>query len=153
MIYDEIEKSMECFNKEETEVNEYEELMKRKHSALIFSDVINYFKSLDFNDLNGDIAIYSFEINIPYNLSDEKLDEYKEKYYDLVSLGRWCDNVGIFPEVYITRNIGFEKPLITITCTFTLNTFLYREGVFSGYDNEFTKEMSLKLYKGEHYEN
>ena len=75
--------------------------MKRKHSALIFSDVINYFKSLDFNDLNGDIAIYSFEINIPYNLSDEKLDEYKEKYYDLVSLGRWCDNVGIFPEVYI----------------------------------------------------
>lgn len=151
MIYDEVEASMECFEDEE-EVSEKEQLMRGKNSALVFSNVINYFKNLDLKDLEGDMAIYSFDINLPYNLSDEKLDEYKERYYDLVSLGSWCDNVGIFPEMYITRNIGFEKPLITITCTFTLNTFLYREGVFSEYDNEFTKEMSLKLYKGENYE-
>lgn len=151
MIYDEVEASMECF-KDEEEVSEKEQLMRGKNSALVFSNVINYFKNLDLKDLEGDMAIYSFDINLPYNLSDEKLDEYKERYYDLVSLGSWCDNVGIFPEMYITRNIGFEKPLITITCTFTLNTFLYREGVFSEYDNEFTKEMSLKLYKGENYE-
>lgn len=151
MIYDEVEASMECF-KDEEEVSEKEQLMRGKNSALVFSNVINYFKNLDSKDLEGDMAIYSFDINLPYNLSDEKLDEYKERYYDLVSLGSWCDNVGIFPEMYITRNIGFEKPLITITCTFTLNTFLYREGVFSEYDNEFTKEMSLKLYKGDSYE-
>lgn len=151
MIYDEVEASMDCFTDEE-EINEKEQLMRGKNSALVFSNVINYFKNLDLKDLESDMAIYSFDINLPYNLSDEKLDEYKERYYDLVSLGSWCDNVGIFPEMYITRNIGFEKPLITITCTFTLNTFLYREGVFSEYDNEFTKEMSLKLYKGENYE-
>ena len=143
MTYDEIERSMECFGEEE--VSEKEQLMRKKNSALVFSKVINYFESLDSEALSSDMAIYSFDIDIPYNLSDEKIDEYKERYYDLVSLGSWCDKVGIFPEMYITRNIEFEKPQITITCTFTLNTFLYREGVFSEYDNEFTKNMTLKL--------
>ena len=49
--------------------------------------------------------------------------------------------------MFIRRNIGMEKPLITITCVFTLNTYLYCEGVFKEFDNSFTKIMTRKLYK------
>lgn len=157
-LYDEIEEDMNCFykndeddnkNEEEKEivVNDLELAMRRKHTAELFKEIIDYFKNLDINDIKGHFAVYKVEIEIPYNLSDELLSEYKDRYYDLISLGTWCDNVGIFPEMFIKRNIGMEKPLITVTCVFTLNTYLYCEGVFREYDNSFTKAMTCKLYK------
>lgn len=121
--------------------------MRRKHTAELFKEIISYFESLNIDDFKGNFTVYKVEIEIPYNLSDELLNEYKDRYYDLISLGTWCDNVGIFPEMFIRRNIGMEKPLITITCVFTLNTYLYCEGVFKEFDNSFTKIMTRKLYK------
>lgn len=59
----------------------------------------------------------------------------------------WCDNVDIFPEMFIKRNIGMEKPLISITFMFTLSTYLYREGVYSEFDNKFTTKMTRKFYR------
>lgn len=157
-LYDEIEEEMNCFYKNDEDDNETEEekeivvndlelAMRRKHTAELFKEIIDYFKNLDANDFKGHFAVYKVEIEIPFNLSDELLSEYKDRYYDLISLGTWCDNVGIFPEMFIKRNIGMEKPLITVTCVFTLNTYLYCEGVFREYDNSFTKAMTCKLYK------
>lgn len=159
-LYDEIENDMNCFypsdendneneEEQETKVNQVELAMRRKHSAELFKEIISYFESLDVDDFRGHFAVYKVEIEIPYKLSDELLDEYRGRYYDLISLGTWCDNVGIFPEMFIRRNIGMEKPLITVTCVFTLNTYLYREGVFKEFDNSFTKTMTRKLYRGE----
>lgn len=158
-LYDEIENDMNCFylddesdDEEEQEeqeeiVNELELAMRRKNTAKIFKKAIDYFESLDIDSFCGNFAIYRVETEIPFNLSDELLDEYKERYYDLISLGMWCDNVGIFPEMFIKRNIGMEKPLISITFMFTLSTYLYREGVYSEFDNKFTTKMARKLYR------
>ena len=101
-LYDEIEEDMNCFYKNDEDDNETEEekeivvndlelAMRRKHTTELFKEIISYFESLNIDDFKGNFTVYKVEIEIPYNLSDELLNEYTDNKFNTATFKEKVD--------------------------------------------------------------